>query len=309
MRRSQRGFTLLEMLVAIAITGLLITAAVQTHVQILRAQREKIYERGRDVTAERVVDRIERELLSALLVAKPQDTPRENHPWVFQGTDGGSGPGQGDSIRFVTYNTGRGGSAATALRVVSYAAERGAEERMELFREEVPLPAGLPETRRRPEEGAASLRGVELFQLRYRSEKSGAWVEQWDSTKEDELPSAVEVTLQLTEPNEAGEIVAGTPIQRVIPLLVRPVSSVQGAKRCEVGISIEQCLPALEAFLGGLDPQEREDLTPLIEAASEECILDTPTPEAVVELSEALAEAGGGSFSLASACQGAGGQQ
>jgi general secretion pathway protein J len=272
---AEHGFTLLEVLVAFAITALLISAAVQAHIQILNAQRARIYERGRDVTAQRALDRLERELLSTLLMVKPEPVPREQYPWVFQGSDGGSG--ESDSLRFITSSTRRTEANVSGMRLVSYAARRGLEERGALYRSEEPLPRELPQPR--APEGRPALADVEQFQLRYLDPDSGNWVEAWDSTQADALPQAVEITLQLAETDASGEPVLGGALQRVVPLPVRPIALKKTEKTCKQGITVAECAMKLAEQLETLPDEQRTLATGELERLGERCIADEPGEE------------------------------
>jgi prepilin-type N-terminal cleavage/methylation domain-containing protein len=295
---SERGFTLLELLVAIAIAAALVAAAVEAHVQIVRSLRERAFERGRDVTALRVVDRLERELVSTLLLAKPEQAPREQHPWIFQGVDGGAAPGQIDSIRFITSNSGRGGTAPTGLRLVTYTGTRGAEERADLYRREDGLPGGLPRELPRPE-GEPALRDVVQFQLRYQDPESRTWQDGWDSTQKDLLPAAVEITLELLELDATGETVRGSPLQRVVALPVKAIRAGRPGSKCATGLSVSECFGRIQPIIELLSAQDREFLGNLARAGADQCLEDQPTPEAVETLRTTLDDNG---VSLAEVC-------
>jgi prepilin-type N-terminal cleavage/methylation domain-containing protein len=271
----QDGFTLLEMVVAIAITALLVTAAVEAHVSIIRNLRARVFERGRDVTAQRVLDRIERELLSTQLVAKAEEVPREKHPWIFQGIDGGSGATRPDTIRFITSNGGSSGAGPLGLRLVSYTANAPGDFGSDLFRTEEPMPEALPPQPPRAE-GEPSLTGVVQFQLRYQDPDSSLWQDTWDSTQKDTLPKAVEITLELAEriapgeePTEAPEGEApSAALQRVVVLPVKaiavraPAAGAEGM--CEQGPTVRECLQVI--VQGSLELSEQA-LNSLREAA------------------------------------------
>jgi type II secretion system protein J len=222
-----QGFTLLEMLIVIGITAALVTAAVQAHLGIRRAQERAARGLQRERAAEVFLDRLERELVGTLLIVRPSSTDRLSHPYVFVGEDYFESDGDTDALRFVTRSPARAAPqvGAVGMRLVTYVAQSGNESLIELVREEEPLPDGLD---KEPivEEGQAVLDGVALFRLRYLDEDSDGWRDSWDSTDVamlDRLPGAVEVTLALLEEDELGERQAGPEHPRVVRLPVRPI--------------------------------------------------------------------------------------
>ncbi len=98
----QQGFTLLEILIAISITALLVMAAIQAHLGIMRAQQRATGGIHRDRAAEILLDRLERELTGAFLITKPATIARAAHPYLFLGADVFDEERDADSLRFVT---------------------------------------------------------------------------------------------------------------------------------------------------------------------------------------------------------------
>ena len=88
MLRSRAGFTLLELLIALGITALLVTAAVQAYVSISEAQERARGGHNRDRSALVLLDRIERELEGSMLVVRSEREDRLGHPYVFIDDDG-----------------------------------------------------------------------------------------------------------------------------------------------------------------------------------------------------------------------------
>jgi type II secretion system protein J len=226
--KRREGFTLVEMLIVIGITALLVTAAVQAHLSIRRAQARAGQGLLRDRSAEVLLDRLESELFGAVLVVRPGGTDRLSHPYVFFGEDAFTAEADADAIRFVTRSPARAAPTAgrTGLRLVTYVAEANDEEGtgMTLVREEEPLPDGL-EKEPIVEEAQAVLEGVALFRLQYLDYNSGAWRDWWDSTDVrmlDDLPSSVEIAVALLEENDLGELQPGPEHGRVVLLPVRP---------------------------------------------------------------------------------------
>jgi type II secretion system protein J len=283
----QRGFTLLEMLAVLAITALLVTSAVEIHIQIVRSLQERVEERGRDVTAQRVIDRIERELVSSQLVAKPEKLDRRKHPWVFQGSDGGIG--QADTLRFITLNPGRSSESAGALRMVSYAGGSASDSRFDLFRLEQELPEALPEPLNRPD-GTPALREVTQFQIRYLNKESGNWQDAWDSTQSDELPAAVEVTVQLAEAGSSEPTPEGA-FTRVIPLPVRAIKD-KSKEECTGGVTVSACADRIQASVAALPEEDQQLLGTLVETNGGACIIGDSLSKEVTSLRQLLSAAG-----------------
>ena len=224
--RARAGFTLLELLIAIGVTAMLVTAAVQAYVSISRAQERALGGQARDHTARVLLDRIERELEGSLLVVRSEEEDRLGHPYLFIGDDRVFGTGDSDALRFITLTPARapGAEINGGIRMVSYGLQPGEGEGLDLLRVEEPLPRGL-EKRISLEDGQVVVEQVASFRLRYQNEDTGEWVERWDSTDIallDQLPEAVEISVQLYEPKEDEQPEPGLEQQRVARLRMRP---------------------------------------------------------------------------------------
>ena len=226
MLRSRSGFTLLELLIALGITALLVSAAVQAYISISNAQERARGGHNRDRSALVLLDRIERELEGAMLIVRSEEEDRLGHPYLFVGDDRVFGSGDSDAIRFVTLTPARppGGEVSGGIRMVSYGVEPRANEGLDLLRQEEPLPEGM-EKRILLDQAQVVMEQMASFRLRYQDEETGEWVELWDSTDIsllDRLPEAVEVTVQLYQTNENEELEPGLEHQRVARLRIRP---------------------------------------------------------------------------------------
>ena len=104
MRRGN-GFTLLEMLIVIGITAMLVTAAVQAHLGIRRAQTRAAQGLHRERAAEVLLDRLERELVGTVLIVRPTEVDRLSHPYVFFGEDYFESDADADALRSFTSTT------------------------------------------------------------------------------------------------------------------------------------------------------------------------------------------------------------
>ena len=173
-RPGSAGFTLVEMLIALTIFGMLTAAAVTLLSVTARTQE----------TSDRLLARTgEIRRIGALLTADlAQAAPRPH-----RGADGRRSPAVagagGDSPELFGVNP-RGGDAGDggALQRVTYRLRGGALERLGDDR----VDGGSGGS------AATLIAGVRALRLRYRDE-DGAWRERWDPTDVTELPIAVEL--------------------------------------------------------------------------------------------------------------------
>lgn len=287
---SAHGFTLLEMLISIVVMALVLTIAGQIFRDTHRAYEQTSPERNRDLEAELFLDRLERELVGTILVEKPAGSDRLLFPWVFVAEDRVFGTEDSDALRFITQTPARvPGRPSAGIRSVIYAvapAEGEDEdvERMDLLRQESALPGALNKSVA-IDDGLTALEDIHRFELRFRDERSGAWLERWDSTDVamlDALPEAVEVTVSLYEENGAGEIEPGSERARVIELPVRPFSPTadeeEGGAGCADGPSVDECLDLYQEAIASRNDAEQESLYAAASAAPEGCWLDPDPP-------------------------------
>ena len=115
----QRGFTLLEVLISVTITALLVTAAVSTFRFLNRTQESGAQERARAANARVLLDRLERELSSTVLLVKRPMKRRRRHPWLFLGQDRVFGTNDSDALRFVTRSPARPPSTQVIKKVLA----------------------------------------------------------------------------------------------------------------------------------------------------------------------------------------------
>jgi general secretion pathway protein J len=267
--RRADGFTLLEIMIAIAVTALLVTVAVQSHIQIERAQERARLGLDRDRAAFVFLDRLSRELESALLVVKPQDRAREEHPYLFFGVDASDAGYEADGVRFVTGAPSRAARASAPVgpRLVSYGAlpSDDPEAGLLLLREEQRIPAAL-EKLTTWDRGQVVLEDMVEFRVRYRAQ-DGEWLDAWDSTAEatpDAMPLEIEVLLRLYEPGEAGEPREGREHLRVVQVRTAPIYPRGHAAGDEGGgtdpngagcVTMGECLERFADLLDGLDDE------------------------------------------------------
>ncbi len=255
-RRAQAGFTLLEILITIAIMSMLITAAVQAFRSITRAEERAQAGVGRARSALVLLDRMEREFVGTVLLPQVEQAEPVPQPYVFLASDRTSENSDSDAVRSVTLTASRAPASPppSGPRVVTYAIREAESDpldeldqglRLELVRQEDPL-SNLPEREILVRDGQVVAEDVASFRLRYQSE-SGAWLDDWDSTAAsslDEVPLSVEVAVRLWEQNPDGDLVHGEEYSRRIELPLRPVDFLrperqEDAETC--GKTLEQC--------------------------------------------------------------------
>lgn len=282
MNRAARreAFTLLEMLIAIAITAMLVMVAVQAHLGIRRAQSHAAAGIGRNRVAEILLDRIERELMGTILVVKDPAEDRLGHPYLFIGRDDVDAQRAADALRFITRSPARAGFSrpASGLTLVSYQARSGDDVGMVLLREERPLPEGL-ETQISLLDGEVVADGLAQFDVRYFGEGEVGWKERWDSTSIstlDQLPVQLEILVQLYEPGEDGVMVEGTEHKRSISLPVRPID-IEAQRSFAVEsddgecITYDECLQSFLDLVHAAGEDRRKEIYDLVVDAVDQC--------------------------------------
>jgi type II secretory pathway component PulJ len=215
------------MLIAVGITAVLVTSAVQAYVYIQRALEQANRNEDRSRGAQVLLDRIERELVGALLIVRDEEEDRLSHPYVFIGEDRVFGGDDSDAIRFITLSPARPPAQRVGggLRMVSYSVEPRADQGVDLLRQEDPLPEGM-ETQIRMDDAQVVAEQLALFGLRYLDDETGEWEERWDSTdiaRLDRLPEAVEISVELLQRDATNELLPGPTHTRLVELPVRPI--------------------------------------------------------------------------------------
>ncbi len=250
--RGRGGFTLIEVLITIAILGLVMTTAFQLFEGITRAEARALQGLGRRHAVEILLDRMASELVGTVMLHRQEGTDPLFHPYLFVGSDGGAGIEDRDRLRFITQTPARraGESVAGGLRMVTYVpVERGTDV-IDLMRQEEPLPMGLQREIR--EEGQTIAEDIASFSLRFEAEDGIEWQDEWDSSQVehlDMLPLNVEIAVRLIEEDDRGELVVGDEHVRVVNLPVRPFdlkprdpNDVSEDHEEECGLYIEECI-------------------------------------------------------------------
>ncbi len=193
-RIESRGFTLVELLVSIAVGAMLITALYATFFSVFTAGETAKAGLGHRIEAGRVLDRFSRDINSAYFNAA-------NPASRFLGEFMGSGP-----ILTLTYFAnplpaggagGAGGGPTSDLTGVHYFTEDGPDG-LTLFKE-VFNPYVNDRFR------VNLIDGVEAFEISYFNGK--VWSKAWDSTLEGTLPKAVKLVVRL----KGGILLSATP--------------------------------------------------------------------------------------------------
>jgi type II secretion system protein J len=240
--RNQRAFTLIEMLVVVAITGFVLTFAANFYLDLSAASQAAVERTVGVRRATTVLDRVARDLEAAVLVKKPEATDPLDHPWLFLAESSGRGEGA-ERLKFQTrgHRPRAGRGHESDLVVIAYwlaPAEDG--ETLELLRWASPrLPERLDRTfPRRDDDGVELLAsGVASFGVRLQNE-DGAWSEAWDSSTlvdSSALPLAAEVRLAFApEAREAIELEVTE-----LPAYQRPVLIAQRPLDLEAALDAE----------------------------------------------------------------------
>jgi prepilin-type N-terminal cleavage/methylation domain-containing protein len=205
------GFTLIEVLAVVLLTGLVIGVATDFYLDLSRASNRAVLLTRDSRRAASVLDRIARDVQSAVLVKRPEDADPSTHPWIFLAESQASELGS-DRLKFVTRNhePRSTGMPEVDLAVVAYTLRSDPEDPeagLQLWRWES---AYLPESfdRSFPAEGAPGdvllADGIAAFGVTFVDQKTERHVT-WDSSlvaEGRELPVIVEVQLALVEPGE-----------------------------------------------------------------------------------------------------------
>lgn len=180
--RDKRGFTLVELLVSIAVGAVLVTALYATFFSVFNAGDAAKEGLGKRIEAGRVLDRFSRDISSAHFKAGSR------LDW-FLGEK--LGPGPVLSFTAFSYPMLREGAPASDLMGVSYfAEERPGKVGLTIFRE-----AWSPYINDRFK--VDLIDGVEWFEISYFN--GSVWSKAWDATLEGALPKAVKMAFRLKD--------------------------------------------------------------------------------------------------------------
>lgn len=203
-RRGARGaaaFTLIEMMAVVLFTGIVLTAAVRFYLDLSTASQAATERTREGRRAIALLDRVARDLETAVLLTRPEGVDPLEHPWIFLAESRGGGLGA-ERLKFVSRGRTPRSDAVheSDLEMVAYVLvpSEAFEDAFDLLRWSSPR---LPEARDHTfpladSEGAHVLaEGIGGFGVRFLSEE-GTWSEAWDSSQISEsstLPVAAEV--------------------------------------------------------------------------------------------------------------------
>jgi general secretion pathway protein J len=189
--RTQAGFTLLEVLLAVAVLGMLITCVYSTWSAALNSWR-----RGSDVSEAFQRERIVMDALMDLTQSAIFFTPSAAL-YAFVAT---KNPGLGDSISFVTASDAflpPSETVSAGMRRVIISLEQDQYRRTYLALVNEPALRPNDDKSLEPLQAHVISMDVSGFYVRYRDPRDGSWSDKWE---EDSLPpSAVEYTVVFGE--------------------------------------------------------------------------------------------------------------
>lgn len=272
-----QGFTLLEILISITITAMLVTAGFAAFRGITRVLDRTASDTNRAPSARVLLDRLESELLGTMIVVKQPFKRRLSHPWVFIGEDRVFGTNDSDALRFITSNPARppGTQSATGVRMITYAVASGKDDdRLALYRAEQRLPRGM---QKRIDLRYAEPVIDDLSSLRLRFLAEDGWRDRWDSTdvsQLDQLPTEIEISLQLFETQEDGSQAPGPVYSRTVPIPVRPLSRAPANANdasCPGGVTVRGCMLRLRVPIKKLSEPLQASIQALRRATPDRC--------------------------------------
>ena len=213
MAKRSSGFTLIEVIIAVAILGVLMTIIYSTLNQVIKAKILLDDRRDGTFIANAVLNRVSREIQMAFsgvpLLPRPDEAEGKPLPSTINliGEEKQlAGGAHGDSIRFVALEAGQylpDGGTHSGLVQIMYRVEKDPdaqdEKRHLLIREETPLI--------RPNEEAFSrmmifpiTKDLVSFKLRYYDQEEEAWRSSWGDDEHNRLPEMVEFTIEVASP-------------------------------------------------------------------------------------------------------------
>jgi len=223
--RRSPGFTLIEVLAVVLLTGIVLAVAIDFYRDLAHASQAAVVRAGNARRAAVLLDRVARDLQSAVLVKKPQGTDPLADPWIFLAeadqTDLGA-----DRIKFVSRGRRPRSteSPESDLEMVAWILDRGPDDELELRRWSQPnLPEGLDRSFPPRDDTETVATDLAAFGVRFQAD-DGSWVSRWDSstlTNASQLPVAAEISVTLYE--DADSDATDGPYLRRVLLPLRPL--------------------------------------------------------------------------------------
>ena len=206
--KARHGFTLLEVLIAITILGIILTTVYGALSRTIRSKDHAEASARMNSVGREAVMRIADEIEASVL---PERVPGA----AFRGASAGSGQFL-DQVLFAISSRppfgpiGSGTGRAGRVLVHYYLGEQeGAPQTYLLVRSELPLPKANPDPHEEepPEIRMLVCDNVAGLRLRYLDGDTGQWTDNWDSTADGDkeqvnsLPIAIEIALYLYDDN------------------------------------------------------------------------------------------------------------
>jgi prepilin-type N-terminal cleavage/methylation domain-containing protein len=211
-RSGAHGFTLIEMLVVVLLSGIVLTLAANFTLDLSHASRAALAESVDVRRAAGVIDRVARDLEAATLVKKPAELDPLEHPWLFLAE--GRGRDGADRLRFQARNhrpRSTGGGESDLVELAYWLVPAAEGEGSDLMRFASARPPVPPLDRSFPRRDAPGVEllasNVALFAVRLQ-DADGAWQSAWDSwspAQSSQLPVAAEIQVALFPTPTAGD--------------------------------------------------------------------------------------------------------
>ena len=297
--RSRLGFTLIEMMVVVLFTGLVLTFAANFYLDVSKASQAALDSTVDVRRATTVLDRVARDLETAVLVKKPDAVDPLEHPWLFLAESSGRGAGA-DRLKFQARNhrpRAALGHESDLVQIAYWLAPAEDGEGLELLRWTSAQPPQPPIDRnfpRRDDPGVEVLAsrvagfGVEL------EGKEGTWGDRWDSwspAQSSELPLAAEVSVTLLPEQPVDDDLEPpppVPYSRRVLLLLRPLDlekilggkeeGEDGKKKDEdlACVTVSECIArnkaAFDRFMSSVP--NRSEMESTLSSMGEQCAKD-----------------------------------
>jgi len=186
-----RGFTLLELLVALGIVAIVVTLLYETFNAVLRSTKEVDAESEIDQMVRISMERMTNELRSAYW--RPSSGTGGPTVFMFVGQDSSDSDQPADTLQFTTLSYARVGEGSTdpTVTVVEYALVPDPETQTSvLMHREETVPLEPSENSLEEYELAESVIG-----LNFRYFDGQNWLDQWSDADKKRLPKAVEIQL------------------------------------------------------------------------------------------------------------------
>jgi prepilin-type N-terminal cleavage/methylation domain-containing protein len=224
--RLRSGFTLLEVIAVVLLTGILISFTTSFYLDLSAQSRAAVTKARNARRAVVLLDRVARDLESAMLVKKPSELDPLLHPWLFLAE--ADDPDHGaQRLKFSSrgHRPRSPQAAESDVEMVSWLLTQGESGRdFELRRWSSPhLPPGRDLAFPSLEDSDPVASGIAEFGV-FLIGEDGERVARWDSsvlTESSELPLAAEIQVSLFADEESDAVVG--PFVRRVALPLRPL--------------------------------------------------------------------------------------